>query len=105
MKIITYSRVWYNAPSGANWSYWIWKVDCIDTSRVYVMSFTVKENFGWEVRWKEAILKKKKSAKIIESKWIYTTTGTPKITGVSNMDNMESKEFIQKCLDFLNSKN
>ncbi len=54
-RIITYSKIGYNAPSQANWCYYIWKVDFIDTNKNYCTSHTVKENFGGDYRWKEAL--------------------------------------------------
>lgn len=102
MKIITLSKVGYNAPSGANWAYGIWKIDLIDTKQNYCMSHTVKEAFGGDYRLKNELLPK--SIKIIETKGVYTGTGTQKITGVSSLMDMESKEFIQIIKDFAKVK-
>lgn len=98
MKLITYSRVGYNHPSQANWSYWIWKVDFIDTEANYVMSHTVKENFWGECRFRDMV---KPHGICIESKSIYTSTGTPKITGIASLLNIEDQGFIQQAIDFL----
>lgn len=100
MKIITISKIGYNAPSQANWSYGIWKIDTIDTANLYNMSYTVKENFGGDSRLR-AIIKEKTGYEMIETKGVYTKTGTQKITGVSDMHDMESKEFVQILLDFI----
>jgi hypothetical protein len=100
MKIITYSRIGYNAPSGANWAYQIYKVDFIDVSKGYGYCAlkTVKTNFGGEIRWCNAV----NNERVIEIKGVYTKTGTPKITGISTMEDMESKDFINECINFLN---
>lgn len=102
MKQITITKVGYNAPSQANWSYGIWLVSFIDISKMYCMSHTVKENFGGDSRFRE-LLHKQTKHDVIEVKGIYTKTGTPKITGVSSMLNIESPEFINKCVEFLNN--
>jgi hypothetical protein len=101
MKLITYSRIGYNAPGGANWAYGIWKVDMIDTERQYVTSFTVKETFGGECGWRDSIKKELPETTLIESKGTYTKTGTTKITGVSILGDIESMEFINQCVKFL----
>lgn len=100
LKVITYSKVGYNAPSQANWSYGIWKVDFIDTDKKYNMSHTVKENFGGESRMKARVLKEH-GYELIETKGIYTATGTPKITGVSKMLDFEGQEVYEIIRDFL----
>lgn len=83
MKIITLSKIGYNAPSQANWCYGIWKIDTIDTKEKYQMSYLVKENFGGDYRLREQI------PQIIETKGVYTSTGTQKITGIAGLQNME----------------
>ena len=52
-KIITLSKIGYNAPSGANWCYGIWKLDLINTNQSYNISYTLKEKFGGNSRLKE----------------------------------------------------
>jgi len=94
MKIITYSKVGYNHPSNANWSYCIFKVDLIDTTSTYAMSWTVKETFGGDTRFKNEI-EKITGVAPIESKGVL---GIPKITGVAKMQDMESKEFINEVI-------
>ena len=101
MKQITISKVGYNAPSGANWAYGIWLVSFIDTNQPYCMSHTVKETFGGDSRFKN-LLETQTQHKVIEVKGIYTSTGTPKITGVSKMLDIESQDFINECVEFLN---
>lgn len=102
MKIITYSKIGYNAPSQANWCYFIWKIDFIDTEKGarYIPSVVVKENFGGDSRFTKQI-KEKTGVEPIESTSVYTKTGTPKITGVSNMQLMDSDTFINECVEFL----
>ena len=100
MKIITYSKVGYNAPSQANWSYGIWKVDFIDTDKKYNMSYTVKENFGGDSRMK-ARVSKEHGYELIETKGVYTSTGTPKITGVASMIDFEGQEMFDLISEFL----
>jgi len=100
MKLIIMSKVGYNAPSQANWSYGIWKVDFIDTEKSYCMSHTVRETFGGDSRFSKELEKETKH-KVIEVKGIYTSTGTPKITGVAKMLDMESLELRTHCIDFL----
>jgi len=95
MKAITISKIGYNAPSQANWAYGIWKIDFIDTEKQYCFSETVKENFGGDSRIKKEI------PAIIEVKGVYTSTGTPKITGIAKLRNMEDKDLIAECKDFL----
>jgi len=97
MKLITYSKVGYNHPSQANWSYGIWKIDLIDTDNDYCMSYTVKENFGGDSRFKK-MLKELKNIKIIETKGVYTGTGTQKITGIASLPVMDSAEFINEVV-------
>ncbi len=98
MKIITLSKIGYNAPRQTNWNWGIWKVDTIDTENLYCMSYIVKENFGGDSRLRREI------PQIIETKGVYTKTGTQKITGISDLQNMESKEFINLLKDFLTQK-
>ncbi len=100
MKIITYSRIGYNMPVGANWSWGIWKIDCIDSDKTYCMSYTVRENFGGESRLK-ARVKTDLGIEMIETKGIYTKTGTPKITGIATMWIAESEEVYQELKKFL----
>jgi len=102
MKIITMSKVGYNHPSQANWSYRIWKIDLINTKEKYNMSHTVKENFGGDERLKRELEALK--IPILETKGIYTNTGTPKITGVAGLQSMESKEFIKEIIDWYKKK-
>lgn len=99
MKIITYSKIGYNAPAQANWAYGIWKVDIIDTEREYCHSYTVKENFGGDSRFRRAL--QEKDIKTIEVKGVYTGTGTPKITGVAKLPIMDSDEFINQIIEEL----
>jgi hypothetical protein len=97
MKLITYSRIGYNSPSQANWSWGIWKVDLIDTEREYCHSYTVKENFGGDSRFRKEL--QAKGIQVIETKGVYTGTGTQKITGVSSLPDMESDEFINQIIE------
>lgn len=99
MKLITVSKIGYNHPSQANWSYGIWKVDLIDTKENYCMSYTVKENFGGDSRLRDKL--KKFKIKLIETKAVYTSTGTQKITGIASLLNMESDEFIKEVVNFI----
>jgi len=100
MKKITLTKIGYNAPSGANWAYGIWLVSLIDTDQPYCMSYTVKETFGGDSRFRNA-LEKETAHKVIEVKGIYTSTGTPKITGVASMLDIESPELLAHCVEFL----
>jgi len=99
MKIITYSKIGYNAPSNANWNYGIWKIDLIDTEKDYCISYTVRETFGGESRfrsrWSNAGLP------IIQTKGVYTATGLQKITGISKMLDIESEEFNKEIVEFI----
>jgi len=104
MKIITYSKIGYNHPPQANWSYGIYKIDIINTKRPYNISFTVKETFGGEVRFKEELKKLLPKAIINEVTGVYTSTGTQKITGVSSMEDIESKLFINKVVKYYKQK-
>lgn len=103
MKIITISQIGYNHPSQANWSYSIFKIDTIDTTKEYNMSYTIKEAFTSDsqlARELSDILK----TKIVCSKSVYTGTGTQKITGISKIPNSTDKELINNLKDFLNNK-
>lgn len=95
MKIVTMSKIGYNHPSQANWSWGVWKIDLINTNDVYCRSYVVKEQFGGDSR-----LKSKVSA-IIETKGVYTGTGTQKITGINKIMNMESEELYKEIDAFL----
>jgi hypothetical protein len=95
MKIITLSKIGYNAPAQTNWCYGIWKIDTIDTNEKYQMSYVVKENFGGDYRLKEQI------PEIIETKGVYTSTGTQKITGIAGLQNMEDEKFINMLKEWL----
>ncbi len=100
MKIITLSKIGYNAPSGANWSYGIWKLDLINTDQSYAMSFTLKENFGGDSRFRESVMLQHK-VNVIETKSVYTSTGTPNITGVRKLLDLEGKETMELVAKFL----
>ena len=95
MKIITLSKIGYNAPSGCNWAYGIHKLDLIDSAQKYCMSYTLKENFGGDERLKN------KFPFIIETKGVYTGTGTQKITGLLKIMDMESKEVENIIIEFM----
>ena len=99
MKIITYSRIGYNHPRQANWSYGIFKIDLIDTKQNYVMSYVVKENFGGDSRLVTVL--KELGYSPIESKAVQQL---PKITGVSKMLDMEDKELLTIIIDFMKNK-
>lgn len=101
MKIITISKIGYNAPSSANWAWGIWKVDFIDTDSQYCMAYTTKENFGGDSRFRAEILAQTGHT-VIETKGVYTDTCTQKITGVAKLHNLEGKDFIKICTDFIN---
>jgi len=99
-KLIIMSKIGYNHPSQANWSYGIWKIDTIDKDNDYQMSHIVKETFGGDSRFNEAL--RKIGIKTMESKGVYTNTGTPKITGISTLPDIESKEFIDQIIEWYN---
>ena len=96
------SKVGYNHPSQANWNYGIWKVDLIDTKQPYCMSYTTRETFGGECRFKTQA--EKLGFNIIEIKQVYTGTGTQKITGVSSLLDIEGKEFMELIKEFKTRK-
>lgn len=104
MKIITLQKIGYNHPSQANWSYDIWSVGLIDTDNNYAISYTVKDAFGADSRFKEAVekLSPNMKYKFIELKSVYTSTGTQKITGVQTMQDIEGKVFINTVTEWLN---
>ena len=103
MKQITITRVGYNMPSQANWSYGVWLVSFVDTSKSYCISETVKESFGGDSRF-SSMLETRTGHKTIEIKGIYTSTGTPKITGITKMQDMESPEFLKEVVEWLKEK-
>ena len=94
MKIITYSKVGYNHPSQANWKYNVWKVDVIDSTKTYCMSYLVKETFGGDSRFATAL--KKTGLRVIETKGVYPL---PKVTGVSKMEDIEDEKFINEIIE------
>lgn len=100
MKIITMSKIGYNHPSQANWSYGIWKIDLINTDDSYCMSYTVKENFGGDSRLR-AKVREATGYNMIETKGVYTGTGTQKITGLSTLLEMEGSEIVEIIGEFL----
>lgn len=100
--MITITKIGYNMPSGANWSYGIWLVSYIDlkeTGNRYFMSWTVKENFGGDSRFKEKIEKLGHTVAMI--KGVYPTQ---KCTGVRSMEDMESDSFIKEVDDFIKNQ-
>ena len=99
MKLITYSKIGYNHPSQANWSYGIWKIDFVDTKRDYCGSETVKETFGGDSRFRIAVAKL--GYRIIETKTVYTGTGTPKITGIASMQDIECDNLLDMVKYFM----
>jgi hypothetical protein len=90
MKIITITKIGYNAPSGANWCYGIFKIDTIDTAQTYNMAYTVKETFGGDSRFRDVL--EKQNIHVIETK------------GVSSLVDMENKEFIAEIIAWYNKK-
>lgn len=96
-KIITLSRIGWNHPSQANWSWGIWKLDLIDPNQGYCMSHTLKEQFGGDSRLKRDV-EEKLGHKIIETKGSYPQA---KVTGIRSMLNMESEEVLNIIRDFL----
>ena len=66
------------------------------------MSYTVKENFGGDSRFRIAIAKAK--IRVIETKGVYTSTGTPKITGIASLPVMDSQEFINQIIEEINQQ-
>jgi len=101
MKLITISKIGYNAPSQANWAYGIYKLDLIDTHRGYCMSHVVKETFGGNSRLSLKVWNELKKS-LIETKGVYTSTGTPKIKGVAKMFDIESEEVFNIIKQFYN---
>lgn len=90
------SSVGYNHPSQANWNWGIWKIDLINTNNDYCISYTVKEQFGGDSRFRKAL--ESLGIKVIQSESLYTKTGTPKITGISNLMIMDDQENSQELL-------
>lgn len=97
--IITYSRIGYNTPSQANWSYGIFQVAVIDEKEKYNMSWTVKENFGGDSRFRDQL--SEKGHKVIEIKPVFPTQ---KITGIRSMQDMESAEFVNEVDNFIKTQ-
>lgn len=97
MKIITISKIGYNAPSQANWAYGIWKIDCIDTNNSYCMSYTVKENFGGDSRLRDILAKS--NITLIETKAVYPSQS---IKGIKSIENMENDLLIHGLIEWYN---
>jgi hypothetical protein len=95
MKLINISKIGYNHPSGANWSYGIWKIDLIDTDKPYQMSYTARETFGGDERLKSKLTEL--GIKHTESK---ATIECPKITGTAKMLDIESDEMLNNIKDW-----
>lgn len=100
MKIVTISRIGYNHPSQANWNYGIYKIDFIDTEQRFCHSETIRETFGGNDRLVKTV-EEKANYKIVETRGVYTGTGTPKITGITKLLDAESPEVEKMILDFL----
>jgi len=98
MKIINISKVGYNHPSQANWSYGIWQVELIDSKEKYNMAYTTREAFGGDSRFREKLEALK--IPVVESKGIYTSTGTQKITGVRSLPDLESDVFVAEVAEW-----
>jgi hypothetical protein len=98
--IITISRIGYNHPSQANWSYGIYKIDIVNTNQSYCMSYTVSETFGGNDRFCAEMLTL--GYKVIETKGVYPSQ---KCTGIREMQDIESKEFIKELTDFIDRQN
>lgn len=98
MKIITISKIGYNAPSQANWTYSIFKIDLIDTDKNYCDSIITKSAFGSDSNFR----KQWEKIQIIQTKDVYTGTGTQKITGISKIPDIESKEVETQIVHFIN---
>lgn len=96
MKIITVQKIGYNHPSQANWSYEIFTIGTIDTDKGYNMSYTVKSAFGGDSRLANALRNIN-----IEPCHLKGVLECPKITGVSKMLDVESKEMLEIIKDFL----
>jgi len=100
MKIITMSRIGYNHPIQANWSYNIWKIDLINTDQPYNMSYTVKETFGGDSRLRDSL--DALNIAILETKAVYTSTGTQKITGIGQLMDIEGAKLLEIIKEFNN---
>ncbi len=64
------------------------------------MSHTIKENFGGDDRLR-AKVKELHGVDIIETKSVYTGTGTQKITGVGKLWDAEGTEILEAIAEFL----
>lgn len=95
------SKIGYNHPSQANWNYGIWKIDLIDTAKPYCQSITVRENFGGYQQRLRRTIKEKTDYQIIETNGVYTKTGLPKITGISNLLDIEGEKIETKIIKFI----
>lgn len=102
MKIITIQKIGYNAPSQANLCYDIYSVSLIDTDNSYAASYTVKDAFGQYVELQRGVevINTNLKYKFIELSRVHTSTGVPKITGVSSMLSIDSIEFINIVAKF-----
>lgn len=102
MKIITITNIGYNSPSRANWSYSIYKIDTIDTTleNTINMSYICKEAFMGDGQACN-VLAEAINHKVSLVKGVYTSTGTPRITGVAKMPSATDKELINTLKDFL----
>ena len=79
------------------------KIDTINTDDVYCMSYLTKENFGGDTRLRRKV-KEDLGYEIIETKGVYTKTGQQKITGISDILNLDEDDIFEIIKDFLTKK-
>lgn len=106
MKIITIQKIGYNAPSQANWCWFVHNLSIIDTTKknAYTHTLLVKENFGGDTRLIKLLTEEYK-CDVRQLKSVYTNTGMPKITGVAKMPIIGDKnETGAEVFEFLGLK-
>lgn len=97
VRIITLSRIGYNHPSQANWSWGVWKIDFIEEGKPYNMSLTVKEAFGGDSRLRRKV-KELTGVEVLEVKGVWPEQS---ITGIRKIKDMESDEVMEHITAFL----
>ena len=84
MKFITISKIGYNHPKNANWSYGIYQINCVDSKKEYHNSFIAYETFGGDCRFKKIL--QNLNIKISEVKGVFPNQ---KLTGIKDIINIE----------------
>lgn len=93
LKYITIQKIGYNSPSQANWSYGIWQVNAINTTREYSAGYTVRDSFGGYSRF---ITKARDAGyKVISLSSVYPLQ---KFVGIRSIKDIEADDFLASLI-------